>query len=284
MPPEEHISNRSRLAHRRSRRYLMKGEKMMKNVLVCYKWVNDEADLIIHPDLTWDWNRSKGKISDYDKNAIEAAVQAAQKNHTQAIALTFGSSPAKVSIKDVLSRGPAAAYYVNAQQAESADGAVTAKVLAQAIARLDPGLIICADGASDTYARQVGPRIAARLNIPCLTAVTAFEISDPILKVTRRTESHLEIIQTSLPALITVLPEINPAPLPGLKAVLEAGKKPYTEWTPEDIGLSPADLMPEHSIITKPHLVERKKVRIQSQSPSEQVAALIEYLSKEGVL
>jgi len=104
----------------------------MVNIIACYKWVVDEADIKINQDLSVDTSQAKGKISDYDKNAIEAAVQAASVSGDQAVGLTFGSAKAQLSLKDAMSRGLVAAYWISAEQAEIADGAVTSQVLAPA--------------------------------------------------------------------------------------------------------------------------------------------------------
>mgnify|MGYP001547000288 CR=1 FL=1 len=50
----------------------------MPKVLVCYKWVLDESDIRINPDLSVDFSKAKYKISDYDKHTIEAGSQAAK--------------------------------------------------------------------------------------------------------------------------------------------------------------------------------------------------------------
>lgn len=82
----------------------------MTKIIACYKWVADEADLRINPDMSVDLSKAKGKISDYDKNAIEAAVQATKGTGDTAVTLTFGSGKAKQSLKDALSRGPAEGF------------------------------------------------------------------------------------------------------------------------------------------------------------------------------
>lgn len=94
----------------------------MSKIIACYKWVADEADIKINADLSVDIKKAKGKISDYDKNAIEAAVQTASALGGQAVTLTFGTATAKQSLKDALSRGPEEGYWINAEAAGEADG------------------------------------------------------------------------------------------------------------------------------------------------------------------
>src|SRR5271166_5799832 len=109
----------------------------MPKCLVCYKWTLDEQDIKVRPeDLSLDSSRAKGKISDFDRNAIEEAAQLVEKNGGAVEVLTYGTSAVKQSLKDVLSRGPEKAYWIADASAEAADANVTAAVLAAAIRKL----------------------------------------------------------------------------------------------------------------------------------------------------
>ena len=63
----------------------------MSRIIACYKWVADEADMKINPDMSVDLSKAKGKISDYDKNVIEAAVQMAKISGDLAVTLTLAA-------------------------------------------------------------------------------------------------------------------------------------------------------------------------------------------------
>lgn len=258
----------------------------MTKIIACYKWVADEADLRINPDMSVDLSKAKGKISDYDKNAIEAAVQAAKGTGDTAVTLTFGSGKAKQSLKDALSRGPAEGFWINSESAEKADGAASSKVLAAAIKEMgDYKLILCAEGASDTFARQVGPSIAARLDIPCVSAATGFEVKENVVTVTRKLEDCVEVLAVDLPAVLCVLPEINHPPIPGLKAVLDAGKKPTREFKLQDLGLSETDLAAKTELQGfKAYIMNRKNVILSGDSAADKVKELVANLKKEGII
>ena len=258
----------------------------MAKIIACYKWVTDEADIRINSEGSIDFSKAKGNISDYDKNAIEAAMQAAQSIGASAVALTFGTAKAKLSLKDALTRGPAESFWVCSESAEKADGAATAKVLAEAVKKIgDYRLIICAEGASDTYARQVGPRIAARLDLPCITSVRGFEIQGDVITATRKLDNRTEVVKACLPALISVLPEVNEAPIPGLKAVLDAGKKRSTEFKLQDIGLTDADVAPRTEVRDfKAYIMNRKNIIISADTNADKVKELVANLRKDGVI
>jgi electron transfer flavoprotein beta subunit len=120
----------------------------MPKCLVCYKWTLDEKDIKIKPDdLSLDVSRAKGKISDFDRNAIEAATQIVEQQGGEVHALTYGTTVVKQSLKDVLSRGPQTAYWIADKSADTADAYVTANFKATAIRNLGQyELIRCVEG------------------------------------------------------------------------------------------------------------------------------------------
>ena len=259
----------------------------MSKVIVCFKWVKSEEDLRIDPaTLNVDLSKAKGKISEYDRNAIEAARLMSEITGGEAVALTYGTADAKTSLKDVLSRGPKQAYWVNDPSAEHADGFVTANVLSAAIDKIgDYSLIICAEGAADTYAHQVGPRIGALMDIPVISYVKEMKIEGNRLTAVRKLENSFETVEADLPVLVTLLPEINAAPIPGLKAVLDAGKKPVTEFKISDLEIDEDDIKRRTEVSSfKGCSMSRKKIMFSDGDTKERVTALVAALKKEGVL
>lgn len=259
----------------------------MAKTIVCYKWVKVEEDIRINPqDLTVDLSRAKNKISDYDRNAIEAARKLGEATGSEVIGLTYGGKDVRSSLKDALSRGLSQVYWIGDDSADQADGYVTANVLAAAIKKIgDYNLVICAEGAADTYAHQVGPRLGAILDLPVITSVKEITVEDGLMTAVRKLENCLETVTVSLPAVITVLPEISEAPIPGLKSVLEAGKKPQTEIKMADLELGEADIVRRTRVKSlKGYTMTRKNVVFSEGDAREKVAALVSSLKKEGVL
>ena len=83
-------------------------------------------------------------------------------------------------------------------------------------------LIICGKQASDGDTAQVGPGISTHLNIPQVTYVKKIEEArDKSMKVERMLEEGFEIIETPLPALLTVVKEINEPRMPSLKGLMK---------------------------------------------------------------
>ena len=255
----------------------------MSRIVVCYKWVLDEAYIRLNADKTLDTSRAEYKISDYDRNAIETGVRAAKALEGMAVGLTFGTPEAKQSIKAALSRGLEESYWVSSQEASQADGAATASALAGAIRKIeDVKLVICAEGASDTFARQTAPRIGALLDIPVITSVCEINLEGNTLTAIRKLKDSLETLEVELPCVLAVLPEINEAPIPGLKAVLAAGKKPVNEYAPGDIE---ADLSPKTTVCDlQGYIMTRKNIILKDGSAQDKVAELVSHLRKEGLV
>lgn len=254
----------------------------MSRIVACYKWVMDEAEFRINADSSVDTSKAKGKISDYDKHAIEAAVQAADSLGGKPVGLTFGDPKSKASLKDALSRGLEEGYWATAAEGETPDGAVTARVLAAAIKKInDISLVICAEGASDTYARQTAPRVGAILDLPVVTSVSKISFEGGLLIAERKLDDCIETVKVEMPAVISVLPEANRPDIPGLKAVLAAGKKPVTEFKSTDLGV---DLTPRTRVTSaQGYIMNRKNVIFKDGDATDKVRDLVAALRKDGV-
>lgn len=255
-------------------------------VITCYKWVLDEADLKIDPkSRALITERAKRKISEYDRNAIECGVQLVEAAGGEVIALTAGTPDAKSSLKDALSRGPAEVMYVNDPAMAQADTCVTAKVLAAAVTQINPyDLIVCGEGSSDGYSQQVGIRLAQLLGIPVITFVNKVEVNGNVLVAERKLDEGIEVVEVNLPALVTVLPDVNQPRIPSLKQILAAAKKPVKETNFQQLGIQAPDNQPK--VVQKSVLgavVERKRVRVEGD-PENVATQALEILKKEGVI
>lgn len=259
----------------------------MSRTIVCVKWVASEGELRVDPATrAVEANHARRKISDYDRNTIEAARVAAGALGGELIGVTFGGPPAKSALKDVLSRGADRAIHVVADETTRVDGHVTAQALAGEIGQIgDVGLVLCTEGASDTYAHETGPRIGELLGWPVVTNVNSLTVEGSLLRATRIIGNQVETVECDLPAVVTVVPEIGPAPIPGLKAVIAAGRKPTEQVRLADLGLS-SEAMTSRTSVTSllGYVAERKRVLITEGDAAEKVAALMSHLVQERVL
>ena len=257
----------------------------MKKVVVCYKWLLDDADIRVNEgNGQLDISKAKYKVNEYDRNAIQAGVDLKAATGCDLVGVTCGVST-KDSTKDALSRGLDSVTYLNAPVMADADSRATAKVLA-AMAK-DADVILCSEGSSDEYAQQTSSRVAALLGYASVSFVQHIEVAGDTLKLTRKLDDGVEHVEVTGPVVISVVPDINDAPIPSVKQILGAKKKPANEIDLAGLGLSDADVAPQLTTVSVlAPKVERKNIRLNAGDVSIAAAAadLVKKLAAEGVL
>jgi len=255
----------------------------MPNVVACYKWVVDEAGINASADGTIDLRQSTWKISDYDRNSMQLAVELAKQLGARPVGMTCGDSAVKKSFQGALARGIEEAYWVDITGLGSADGILAGQGLAAGVKQLgDTLLVLCAEGSSDVYGRQTAGRIAACLNLPLVTCVCKAWVEGDTLFAQRKLENTIETVRVQMPAVIGVLPEATLPALPSLRALVAAGKKPVTTYLSADLGLSSNNAVTLKE--SKAYTADRKCIVIAEEEEEKSVEVLLSHLKKEGVL
>ncbi len=208
----------------------------MPNIVACFKWVVDEAYIRKGASGSLDFSTVDYKISEYDRNAIEESVKIKGACSGNVAAVTIGAPEASKGVKDALSRGADQAFFVSDPSFKQLESSQTAAILGEVIkSRIPYDLIICGEGSSDQYAQQVGPRLAEILKIPCISYIQKLTVEGGKIVAERRVEEGIEIVEAPLPALVTVLPDINIPRIPGVKDTLMASKKPVITIKKEEL-------------------------------------------------
>lgn len=209
------------------------------NIIVPFKAVADDQDLVVAPDGTLDRSRARRIVSIYDLNAIEAAAQlAAQHEGSRVVAVTVADAASDDSKlkKNVLSRGVDELIMVTDDSCADLDARSTAVQIASLIEAMDGyDLVVCGDGSADVYAQQVGVQLTHALDAPCITGVSSIKAVDGGIVVDRMLETTVETVEVSLPAVITVTPDVAVPRIPGMKDILAAGKKPSRVDGPREL-------------------------------------------------
>ncbi|NPU83062.1 MAG: electron transfer flavoprotein subunit beta/FixA family protein [Syntrophaceae bacterium] len=215
----------------------------MAVLVACFKWVIDEAYIRRTSAGELDLSSVSYKISDYDRNALEEAARLKEAAGGSVAAVTVGIPEATKGVKDALSRGADQAFFIADPSFEKLDASRTAAVLADVI-RTRIGhfdLILCGEGSSDRYDQQVGIRLAERLGIPCVSFVQKIDLEEGRLSAERRLEDGIEQVSAPLPAVVTVLPDINVPRIPGVKDTLSASRKPIVTIGREELSVTQDD-------------------------------------------
>lgn len=249
------------------------------NIIACIKVVPDEKDIMIKADGELSFERADPTISPYDLNALEAGAQILQVAGGTLTALSVGGGEIDDSKlkKNILSRGPDNLFMVADDSLKNMDSHLTAQALKAAIEKIGGcDLILCGEGSADLYAQQVGAQLGQLLQLPTINAISKISVSNGTILAERFLEDEVEILEITLPAVISVTSDINEPRIAGMKAILEAGKKPNTIWSAAEAGLTKPD--PTTAIIaTKaPQQVERKQDIVEGDSDE----AIQEFIAK----
>lgn len=244
------------------------------NTVACYKVVPDEQDIVVKADGSLDLSRAKPIIGEYDLMAVEEAVRIADATGGSAVLLSAGDAKLTDSklVKAALSRGASELYAVVDPALSAADAFQTATVLAAALEKIDYGLVLCGEGSSDLYAQQVGSLVGALARVPVLNAVSSIEVQGDKLVVARTLEHEVEVLEVTLPAVLSVTTDINLPRIPQLKDILAAGKKPVTTWSLDEVGGLPSTPVETVSVLA-PESIERKMV-VYEDASAENISAL----------
>lgn len=208
-------------------------------IVACIKQVPNTTDVKINPDTgTLQREGVEAIINPFDTYAIEEAIRLKERIPGSSIyALSMGPPQAEKALRETLELGIDDVILLCDRAFAGSDTLATSYALAAAIKKIgDVKLIICGKQATDGDTAQVGPGIAEHLNIPHVAYVKKIEkIDDASLSVERMMEDGYDIIDLPLPALITVVKEINEPRLPSLKLKIAAKKKQINVWNASHI-------------------------------------------------
>ncbi len=219
------------------------------NIIVCCKQVIDPEA----PPASFKVDTAANKvlppqgvppvISPFDEQAIEAALRVKDAQGGKVTAITLGINLLRDVVKKPLSMGADELVLLEDEAFIDGDSWSTAYALAMAIKKIgEYDLIFCGRQAADWDAGQVGSGIADILGLPSVTVAKKIDITDGKARVERVTADGYEVVETSLPALITVSNELGEARYPTIKGIMAAKRKDPVIWKPADIGVDPSQV------------------------------------------
>jgi electron transfer flavoprotein beta subunit len=264
---------------------------MPLNVAVLVKASLDPNMLRAGPDGRVAVDEIPLAMSEYDKNAVEAAVQVKEKLGGKVAvlsALTWGPiarrrREAEQVLREALAMGADEAHLVVDEQLIPGDPHVTAQVLASLAKQLGGfDLYITGEASMDMISAQVGARLAEHLGIPFIGFVRSIEVGNGYVRAVRDLEDRFEKIEVSLPAVVSVTGEINKPRIPTLLQIRRAFMKPLKVYSLSDLGVKVdrRTRTEEIRVIT----VKRKNVIIEGDSLEEIAEKLVNALIAEGVV
>lgn len=236
------------------------------HIIVCIKQVPNTADVRIDPSTnTLIREGVESIVNPFDMYAIEEGIRLREKYGGRVTVISMGPMQAEAVLKEAISMGIDEAVLLSDRAFAGSDTLATSYTLATGIRKLAPyDLIICGKQASDGDTAQVGPGIAVHLDLPQITYVRKIEeinlvrsnpaerdtvppevgqtsngVKPGLIRAERLVEEGYEVIESSLPILITVVKEINEPRLPSLKGKIRASKMTIPVWNANEIQTDP---------------------------------------------
>ncbi len=207
------------------------------NIVVCIKQVPDSAEVRINPETnTLIRDGVASIINPYDLHAVEAALQIREKTGGRVTVITMGPPQAESALRDAISMGADDAVLLTDKAFAGSDTWATSYTLSRAVEKLGADIVICGKQAIDGDTAQVGPEMAEFLDVPHVSYVRRIEEVRPgYIKLQRLMDEGYDVIESSLPVLLTVVRELNSPRLPSLKGKMAAKKAEIRKWTAADI-------------------------------------------------
>lgn len=223
----------------------------------------------VDPDFI-DWD-----LNEWDTYSLEAAVQIREATDGgEVVALTVGDDESEEGLRACMARGADRAVRVWDEVLDDADVMTVARVLAAAVERESPELVLCGVQSSDAVNGATGVALAGYLGMPRVAVVkkVTYDASARTATVERELEAGLvQILRVRTPALLTIQTGINEPRYASMRAIKQANEKPLEVLTPADLGLDGDTLA----------ATGRSRVNEMARPPKRDGAALIDGAPEE---
>jgi electron transfer flavoprotein beta subunit len=207
-------------------------------IVVCIKQVPDSSEVKINPETnTLMRDGVPSIINPYDMHALEAGLQLREKTGGIVTAITMGPPQAESALREALSLGVDEAVLLSDRVFAGSDTWATAYTLAKAIGHIGADVIICGKQAIDGDTAQVGPEIAEFLDMPHISYIRKIDaVNEQRIVVQRLMDDGYDVVESTIPVLLTVVRELNEPRMPSLKGKMAAKKAEIKKLTSADIG------------------------------------------------
>ena len=216
-------------------------------IVVCVKQVPDSwAEKKLNPaDNTLDRDAVDAVVNELDEFAIEEALQIQERlgadNCTVTI-LSIGPEKAIESVRKGLQMGADDGVHVVDDAMHGSDALATSAVLAAAVDKLEPDLVLMGSESTDARMSVVPAMVSERTGRPQLTFAAKVDLDGDTVRVQRMTDYGYDVVEATLPALVSVVEKINEPRYPSFKGIMAAKKKPVETLSLTDLGVDGASV------------------------------------------
>lgn len=258
-------------------------------IIVCAKHVVDSTE------IRWDEERGEvtlrnlpTKISDYDRNALEAAVVLKESAEDVDLEVVMvGGEPALKTLKEAVAMGADKGYLVEGGWDDPFDPMRTARALASVVGELEePDLVMCGLVSEDGYSGVTGPALAQLLDWPYVAPVVGLSLAGETVEAVLDLGSVLRTVKVPAPCVIGIDSSMNVPRLPTVLQVMKVKTDRIGRISLAQLGLTPgeAELAATAALTaSRSGTVERRRIVIEGAA-AESAAKLVGTLKQEGVL
>jgi len=211
-------------------------------ILVCIKQVPDAKDVRLDPKTnTLAREGVESIMNPYDRHALEEAVAIKEKQGGVVTVITMGPPQAEAVLREAIACGADEGVLISDRAFAGADTWATSYTLAQAVQTLGGfDLILCGKQAIDGDTAQVGPGLACRLRLPFAACIQKTrKVTAQAIEIERMMDDGFDVLRLPLPALMTVVKDINEPRVASLKGKMKAKKAVIQQLSAADIGADP---------------------------------------------
>jgi electron transfer flavoprotein beta subunit len=258
-------------------------------IVVCVKQTPDTAATVTVEDGEVSWGDAPIVLNPWDEYAVEEALQMKEEHGGEVTAISLGPEDAQEALKQALAMGCENGILISDQALSGVDTLVVSQVLAAAVEKVgEVDLVLFGRASVDSDTGVTSAQVARRLGWPSLTLVSSVEDLDPDggnIEVERMLEEGRQLVKSPLPAVMSVVKEINEPRYPSFMGIRKASRAEIPVWSLADLGVEQlAEAAVTWPEIFAPPKVETECEFIEGESPEEIATKLAERLIEEKVL
>ncbi|MEC3882833.1 electron transfer flavoprotein subunit beta/FixA family protein [Halobacillus sp. HZG1] len=222
-------------------------------------------------------------INPYDEYAVEEAINLRDEHGGEVTVVTIGEEEAEKQLRTALAMGADKAVLINTEDdLEEGDQFTTVKILEAFFEDKEVDIILGGNVAIDEASGQVGPRLAERLDMACVTTITDIKVDGTTVNIERDVEGDVERVETTLPVLVTCQQGLNEPRYPSLPGIMKAKKKPLEELEIDDLDLDEDDVEPKTKTTEIFLPPEKEAGKVLEGEVDDQVKELVSLLKTEA--
>jgi electron transfer flavoprotein beta subunit len=249
-------------------------------IAVCVKQV-PEGNKRLDPATKRLDRSGEGALNAFDAHAVEEALRV--KDHSgegEVVLVSMGPPKAADALRKALAMGADRAVLVSDDGAAGADLVGASRVLAAALEREQPDLVLFGQQAADADGAVLWSAVAERLRRPVISQVAELTVADGKARGKRQTEFGYDVIEAQLPAVVAVSDAINEPRYPSLKGIMGAKSKPQETVTLTDLGVEAGAKTEVLELSDPPPRGETKKL----EDDGNAAAQIVEFLAERRLI